>query len=70
MVAISISNFIGNVLVLAITWYRTLGLVLAARKVNMQTSIGYYLLRDGSCSTVHIPRTPLMHKPPGTTYFL
>ena len=70
MVAISVSSFVGNVLVVAITWYRTLGVVLAAKKVNMQTSIGYYLLRDGPCSMIRIRSTPLMHKPPGTTYFL
>ncbi|TFK80296.1 hypothetical protein K466DRAFT_533121 [Polyporus arcularius HHB13444] len=48
LVAVSISSFIANVLVVGITWYRTLGLVLAARKVNMRTSLGYYLLRDGT----------------------
>ncbi|RDX46002.1 hypothetical protein OH76DRAFT_1356717 [Lentinus brumalis] len=50
LVAVSISSFISNVLVVGITWYRTLGLVLAARKVNMRTSLGYYLLRDGTRS--------------------
>ena len=70
MIAISVSSFIGNILVVAITWYRTIGLVLAARKVNMQTSIGYYLLRDGSYYTSRMVGTSLTHQPPGTTYFL
>ncbi|RPD76901.1 hypothetical protein L226DRAFT_459825, partial [Lentinus tigrinus ALCF2SS1-7] len=50
MIAVSIASFIGSVIVVVITWYRTAGLVLASRKVNMRRSLGYYLLRDGSPS--------------------
>ncbi|KAI0742545.1 hypothetical protein C8Q80DRAFT_1189241 [Daedaleopsis nitida] len=43
-----IGGYIMNTLVIAITWYRTAGLVLAARRANIRASFGYYLLRDGT----------------------
>lgn len=36
-----------DILVLGITWYRTAGIIMLARKVQIDTSLAQLMLRDG-----------------------
>ncbi|KAI9061816.1 hypothetical protein FKP32DRAFT_1575233 [Trametes sanguinea] len=46
-VAVAACQVLSESLVLAITWYRTAGIVIAARKTSMDVSLVSLLLRDG-----------------------
>ncbi|KAI0370967.1 hypothetical protein BV20DRAFT_228900 [Pilatotrama ljubarskyi] len=47
-VASTVSSVLMDALVLGITWYRTAGIFIAARKVHLDTSLVYLMLRDGT----------------------
>ncbi|KAI0350951.1 hypothetical protein OH77DRAFT_1430355 [Trametes cingulata] len=47
-VASTVSAILMDALVLGITWYRTAGIFISARKVHLDTSLVYLMLRDGT----------------------
>lgn len=44
-----------DILVLGITWYRTAGIIMLARKVQIDTSLAHLMLRDGE---LHLTASP------------
>ncbi|KAI0702692.1 hypothetical protein C8Q76DRAFT_573020, partial [Earliella scabrosa] len=46
-VAVRISRIVQDIIVLGITWYRTFGTLVAARRAHVHTSVVSVLLRDG-----------------------
>ncbi|KAI0742503.1 hypothetical protein C8Q80DRAFT_910846 [Daedaleopsis nitida] len=48
LLAVRVCVIVQNVIVLGITWYRTIGIVAAARSANIKASVGSVLLRDGT----------------------
>ncbi|KAI0742546.1 hypothetical protein C8Q80DRAFT_1189254 [Daedaleopsis nitida] len=59
-IALEANNYVGAILEIGIIWYRT-GAVYAARRLDLQPSLSYYLLRDGTtyflcvvCGIIHV----------------
>ncbi|TBU54176.1 hypothetical protein BD310DRAFT_936495 [Dichomitus squalens] len=44
-------GYVANFIVVAITWYRTAGIAIAARKARLRTSLVSLILRDGEDAT-------------------
>ena len=47
-VTVQVAGFLGSLMVIGITWYRTIGTFLEARKVDIHPTLVHLLLRDGA----------------------
>ncbi|KAI0702705.1 hypothetical protein C8Q76DRAFT_632548, partial [Earliella scabrosa] len=54
-VAVRIARIVQDIIVLGITWYRTFGTIIAARRANFHASVVSILLRDGELRPYSLP---------------
>ncbi|TBU29691.1 hypothetical protein BD311DRAFT_259983 [Dichomitus squalens] len=47
-ISVQLCGYVANFIVVAITWYRTAGIAIAARKARLRTSLVSLILRDGT----------------------
>ncbi|TBU46843.1 hypothetical protein BD309DRAFT_953302 [Dichomitus squalens] len=48
VISVQLCSYVANFVVVAITWYRTAGIAIAARKARLRTSLVSLILRDGT----------------------